>query len=422
LTWTFTIRQGVKFHSGKDLTSADVKFTIDRLRNPDVGAATVELYSNIADIAAPDASTIVMTLTKPNPDFLLDLGDYHALIVNSETTDFNTDHDGTGPFMVESYLPEDRIVFTRNPNYWMKDADGNPLPYLNGMEFIFMAEPSAQVEALRGGQVDYLLYLPTEFVSTLREDPNIQVLEAPSNTTFVLRMRSDRDPADDVKVRQALKLGTDRNAILQGAFEGLGVTGSDTPIGPGYGAFYLDAPEPMRDVEQAKQLLAEAGYADGLDITLTAQQISPVPAFATIWKEQMAEIGVNVEIQLVPSDVYYGADNLWLEADFAITDWGSRPYPQPYLDLAYICNAKWNESHWCDEELDELAEQAASEMDAATRIQLYHDIQEIFMERGPVIIPFFANNLWGASARLKGLVPTSALGTALDLRGVYFEE
>ncbi len=110
---------------------------------------------------------------------------------------------------------------------------------------------------------------------------------------------------------------------------------------------------------KAKQLLTEAGYGDGLKITLTAQQISPVPAIATILKEQWAEAGINAEIQLVPSDVYYGADNLWLEADLAITDWGSRAYPQPYLDLAYVCTAKWNESHWCDKELDDLSAKAA---------------------------------------------------------------
>ena len=167
LTWTFAIRQGVKFHSGKELTAQDVKFTFDRLRDKAVGAATVELYSNITDISAPDDATVVIKLAKPNPDFLLDLGDYHTLVVNSEVTDFKTVQDGTGPFMVDSYLPEDRMVFERNPNYWMKDAEGKQLPYLDGMEFIFMAEASAQVEALRGGQVDYLLYLPAEFVKTL---------------------------------------------------------------------------------------------------------------------------------------------------------------------------------------------------------------------------------------------------------------
>jgi peptide/nickel transport system substrate-binding protein len=422
LSWTFTIRQGVEFHDGKVLTANDVKFTFDRLRDPEVGAATVELYKNITDVQAPDDSTVVFTLEKPNPDFLLDLGDYHAVVVDSATEDFKTQFNGTGPFMIDQYLPEDRLTFKRNPNYWMKDADGNQLPYLDGMEFIFMGDPSAQVEALRGGQVDYLIYLPSEFVKTLGEDPNVEVYQKPSNTAFILRMRSDKEPASDVRVRQALKAATDRKAILDAAFEGLGVTGRDTPIGPGYAEFYLDVPEPARDVEKAKQLLAEAGYGDGLTITLTTQQLSPIPAIATIWKEQLAEAGVTVEIQSVPSDVYYGADNLWLEADFAITDWGSRPYPQPYLDLAYTCAATWNESHWCDEELDTLAAQAANEMDPATRAQLYKDIQQIFIDRGSIIVPFFANNLWGARSNVKGIVPTSALGTALDLRQVYIEQ
>lgn len=422
LTWTFTLRQGVQFHNGEPLTAQDVKATFDRLRDEQVGAATVALFSNVAEITTPDDNAVVFTLKKSNPDFLLDLGDYHATIVWSGIKDPKTEFIGTGPFMVDQYLPEDRLTFKRNPNYWMKDAEGNQLPYLDGMEFIFMAEPSAQVEALRGGQVDYLIYLPTEFVPTLREDPNIQVLEKPSNTSFILRMRSDKEPFNDVRVRQAFKAATDNASILAAAFEGMGVVGHNTPFGPGYGDFYLDAPDPVRDVAKAKELLTQAGYGDGLNVTLTAQQISPVPAIATILKEQWAEAGINAEIQLVPSDVYYGADNLWLEADLAITDWGSRAYPQPYLDLAYVCNAKWNESHWCDEELDELSAQAAVELDRAKRADLYKQIQQIFIDRGSIIVPFFANNLWGANAKLKGIQPTSYLGSALDLRTAYFEK
>jgi peptide/nickel transport system substrate-binding protein len=235
-------------------------------------------------------------------------------------------------------------------------------------------------------------------------------------------MRSDRAPAEDNNVRQAFKLATDTEAILQGAFEGLGTAGSGTPFGPVYGEFYLDEPTPARDVDGAKELLAEAGYADGLEIEIVCQDRSPVPAICTIWKEQLAEAGVTVNINLVPTDVYYGADNLWLEADFAITDWGSRPYPQPYLDLAYTCEAQWNESHWCDEELDELAAQAAMELDPAKRAEQYHQIQSIFKERGPIILVFFINNLWGASTNLQGVTPTMGLGTALDLRYVYFEK
>lgn len=420
--WTFKLREGIKFHNGKDFTARDVKFTFDRLRDPEVGAATVGMYSNIVDITTPDDYTVVFTLQNSNPDFLKDLADYHAVIVDADNPDFNTNFNGTGPFMVERYIPEDRIVFKRNPNYWMKDADGNPLPYLDGMEFLFLGDPSAQVEALRGGQVDYLFYLPPESVPILEQDPNVVVYQSPSSSSYVIRMRSDRGPASDVRVRQALKLATDRNAILQGAIGGLGVTGRDTPVSPGFKEFYLDVPELQRDVERAKQLLAEAGYPDGFTITMYAQELSPVPAIATIWKEQLADIGVTVDIQLVPSELYYGAENMWLEVDFAITDWGSRAYPQPYLDLAYVTTAQWNETHWSDPELDELAAQAAKEMNHKERVRLYHQIQEIFIERGPIIIPFFNNNLWAARSNLKGLKPTSGQGTSLDLRWVYFEK
>ena len=107
------------FHDGKQMTSADVKFTFDRLRDPDVGAATVGLYENVASIEAPDDYTVVFNLENPNPDFLKDLTNYHALIMDADGTDFQTEWNGTGPFMIESYHPEDRMVFKRNPNYWL---------------------------------------------------------------------------------------------------------------------------------------------------------------------------------------------------------------------------------------------------------------------------------------------------------------
>lgn len=416
--WTFELRKGIKFHDGKEMTSKDVKFTFDRLRDPDVGAATVEMYSNINDILTPDDYTVVFELEEQNPDFLKDLADYHALIMDADNTDFATNWNGVGPFKVASYIPEDRIVFERNPDYWMKDEDGFQLPYLDGMEFIFVAESSAQVEALRSGQVDYLIYLPTEFVPVLQKDENIVVHQEPSNYAYVIRMRSDRAPADDVRVRQAIKAATDRSAILEATLGGMGWVGSDTPISPAFGDFYLDKPEPKRDVEKAKKLLAEAGYQKGLDITIHVMDEAPVPDMATIWKEQLEEAGINLDIQIVPYDAYY---DKWLEYDFGITDWASRPYPQPYLDLAYTSKAVWNESHWSDDELDELAAQAAKEMDHDKRVQLYHKIQEVFIERGS-IIPIFKDSLWAMSKNLKGFKPTRALEVHADLRCVYFEE
>jgi peptide/nickel transport system substrate-binding protein len=422
LSWTFNLRKGVKFHNGQELTSKDVKFTFDRLRDPKVGAATVALFAGITEILTPDAGTVVFKLKQPNPDLVTNLGDYHTLIVWNGTRDFATEHIGSGAFIIDSYLPEDRMILKRNPNYWRKDAKGNQLPYLDGIQYIFLAEASAQVEALRGGQVDYLLYLPSEYVKTVAADPNLVVYQKPSNTHYVVHMRSDRQPFGDVRVRQAFRAAIDRKAILDGAFQGLGVTGRDTPFGPAYADYYLNVPELPRDLSKAKKLLAEAGYASGLKVTLTTQQSSPVPAMATILKEQLAEAGVTVDIQLVPPDVYYGADNLWLEADFSITDWGARATPQPYLELAYTSGAQWNESHWADPEVDALSKQAAGEADRAKRAEIYKKVQRIFIERGPVLVPFFSNSLWGASRKLKGIVPTGYLGTAVDLAQVYFEK
>jgi peptide/nickel transport system substrate-binding protein len=420
-TYTFHLREGVTFHEGGELTSADVKFTFDRLRDPEVGAATVALYDAIESIEAVDKYTVRFNLNKPNPDMLTYLGDYHAIVLRDGTTDFNSQN-GTGGFIVQDYIPESRMTFKKNPNYWRVDEDGNRLPYLDGMEYIFLSEPSAQVEALRGGQVDYLIHLPSEYVSLVENDPNLKVYKKASNAHWVIHMRSDQPPFDKVKVRQAFKAAVDREALLLGAFEGLGEEGIDTPIGPAYADFYLDAPKIERDVEKAKRLLREAGYGDGLTVTLTTQQSSPVPAIATILKEQLSEAGVNVEIQVVTSEVYYGAEALWLNAEFSITNWGTRPTPQPYLDLAYTCGAKWNESHWCNEEVDELAAKASVELDREKRAEYYYEIQRIMIDRGPVIIPFFSYSLWGITKDLKNVVPSGYLATSLDLNQVYFDK
>ena len=416
--WTFAVRQGVTFHNGKKLTSKDVKFSFDRLRDPNIGSPIAGTLSNITDISTPDDYTVVFTLKAPNPDFLYDLFAYQAKVVDADNENFNTNWNGTGPFIVDNYIPEDRIVLSRNPNYWLHDDKGTQLPYLGGVEYLFLADESSQLEALRSGQVQFLMFLPAEFVPELKANPDIDVYSIASNFSYVLRMRSDEGrPAADNRVRKALKLGTDREAMLIGAAGGLGVTGRDTPIGPAFGAYYLDVPEPERDVKRAKELLAEAGYPNGLDITLHTQRDSPVPAMATIWQQQMADIGVNVNIQLVPTEIYYG--DMWMNVDFGFTDWGPRPYPQPYLDLAYVTGGDWNESKYSNPKLDELAAQAGKEIDQQKRTELYHQIQKIFMEEGPIIVPFFLDNLYATRSNIGGVKPS--FGMSLDLRLFYFK-
>ena len=413
LTWTFELRKGVTFHSGKALTTDDVIFTFNRLKDKKIGAATADLYANISQIKAPDASHVQFILAKPNPDLPADLGDYHSAVVDSTVKDFKTTFNGTGPFTMDKFSPEDRATYKRNPNYWMSG-----MPYLDGMQDIYAPELNAHVESLRGGQMDVVMGLPAELAETLKKEGKFPLLEGLTNMHFAIRMRSDRGAAKDPRVRQALKLATDRSAILQTARLGYGVSGRDTPIGPVFADYYLNVPEPKRDVAKAKALLKEAGF-ENLQITLTAQNAMDVPAIAQVWQQQLAEAGVKVDINVVPVDTYY-QDSGWLQVDYGITDWGSRATPQPYLQLAYMTGAKWNETHWSDPELDTLAAQAASEMDHAKRIDLYKKIQQIFIDRGPIIVPYFEKSVVATAPKIKGLVvhPDYSRST---MRSVYIE-
>jgi peptide/nickel transport system substrate-binding protein len=383
LAYTFTLAEGVTFHDGSALTAQDVVWTFDRLRDPESGFATVDLYSNIASIEATGDREVTFTLSNPNPFFLYDLSDNHALILKSDSDD-PANFNGTGPFIVENYSPEDRIVLTANLNYFVEGQ-----PSLDHVEIIFFADESAMVDALRSSQVDLVMRMSTPLFESLQGMDGIETTVIPTNGFDLVRLRADREPGNDPRVIQAMKLATDREAILELVQQGYGAVGNDSPIGPLYESYHdPDVAPPARDVEAARALLAEAGYEDGLDLTLHVPNTGGRPDLAAVLKEQWAEAGINIEISVEPEEVYYGEDG-WLEVDLGITGWGSRPYPQFYLDTMLVTGAVWNESHFSDEEFDRLAGIASSALEESARIDAYSAIQELLAERGPVIIPYY---------------------------------
>lgn len=403
--WTFTLRPEVKFSNRSPFTADDVVYTFDRLRDPEVGSPGVGLYANVFQVKAVDAATVEFTLTEPNPEFPSDVADFHAAILSKDVADPTTQWVGTGPFTIASYSAEDRAVLSRNPEFWKQDEAGRRLPYLDEIQFIFSPDLAGQIEALRGDQVQFVAGLTSELVDSVRGDADLRVIAGPASAFhYVIHMRSDEGrPTADARVRQALRLGTDHQGLIDQVRPGLAVVGNGTPVGPAYGDYYLER-APAYNPEGAKGLLADAGYADGLTITLYAQQALEVPAIATVWQEQMRAIGVTVEIQTLPPDVYYGeGDSSWLVVDFGITEWGARATPNVYFNSAYISTAPWNESHWSDAEFDALVAQINSELDRGTRAELYKRAQEIMIERGPVIVPFFSTAAAGVSAALQGV-------------------
>ncbi len=404
LTWTFKLRPDQKFSDQRPITAKDVVFTFNRLRDPKVGTPVAGLYATIKEVKAADDLTVVFTLSEPNPEFPVDTGEYHAVIIPEGSKDPGQEQVASGAYMVKEYHPEDRIVLVRNPYFNRLDQDGQKLPYLDEIQFIFSPDMVGQTESLKGRELDFVGGLSQELLAGLADHSNTKILTLAENFHWVIHMRSDgKRPGADPRVRQALKLGTDHEELIKAVRPGLAVPGNGTPIGPSYGDYYLNKP-PVFDQAKAKALLAEAGYSKGLKLELVAMSVDDVTKIATVWAQQMARIGVTVNIRQLPQDVYYAeGDNSWLTCDFGITDWGTRGTPVVYFKLAYTSDASWNSSHWTDPELDALVRQVDTEMDRAKRVELYHKIQEIFIERGPAVITYMQAAGAGLSKRLEGV-------------------
>jgi peptide/nickel transport system substrate-binding protein len=384
LAYTFTLQEGVTFHDGTPFSARDVVWTFERLRDPGAGYPTADLYANIESISADADLQVSFKLKKTNPFFLFDLSDNHALVVKDGTSDVSG-FNGTGPYKVTDYKVEDRITMTANPYYWQEGY-----PKIETLEVVFFNDDAAMVDALRGGQVDLVMRIPSSLFQDLRSAPGIVTITVPTNKFDVVRLRADRPPGDNPKVIQALRLATDKQVIMDLVLQGYGRIGRDNPIGPMYTQYYIQGPaaSPV-DVERAKEMLVEAGYPDGLKMDLHTPDTENRPDLAVALKEMWAKAGVEVNVIVEPESIYY-AENGWLEVDLGITGWGSRPYPQFYLEVMLTCDAQWNEAHWCDPVFDALVRTAGTTLDDQERQRAYEEIQTYLDERGPLIIPYFA--------------------------------
>jgi len=414
LTYVFRLADGIHFHDGTPLVPGDVVWTFDRLRDPANGFATSSLYANIETVTASGASDVTFQLTTPNPFFLYDLSDNHALIVKRGTTDFST-FNGTGPFVVESYQAEDRITMVANDNYFV---DG--MPRLERLEFIFFSDQVAAVDALRGGQVDMAWRMPVALYLGLQDEAGIVTTDVMTNGFDLVRLRADQPPGDDPRVRQALKMATDREAIFQFVQLGVGSIGNDTPFGPLYaesGFYNSSLASPTYDPAAAIALLEDAGYPDGFEIDLYAPDTGGRPDLAVALREMWKGIGVEVNVIIEPESIYYG-ENHWIEENLGITGWSSRPYPQFYLMMMLTCDAPWNEPHFCDEQFDTWVTTAGSTLVEQERIDTYTLIQRFLIDQGPVIIPYFWPQVAAYSSRFGGFDLKGFAGRT-DFRTVF---
>ncbi len=407
LTWTFHLRQGVTFHDGDPLKASDVVFSINRIKDPAVASPRADDFAVVSDIQAPDDSTVVMTLSEPFSPLLSKLAASLNVIVSEDVVKANGDLQnvvvGTGPFRFVEYVPQTRLVLERNPDYWGADADGNQLPYLDGIVFQFYPDPTARTTAIQTGNADFIEYVPAADVELLRADPNVEVVGGLSANFRSIYFNVERPPFDDVNVRRAIAYAIDEQAIVDLALFGTGgvpATGTTIPASNYYGI--TDSPYVGRDLEAARAALAASAYPDGFEFDLyVTSTYDFLRTPAEVIQANLADIGITANIVAEDWSIYLPKA---LDGDFAATILGEsgQSDPDDFLFNVFYTDNGGNLGNFSDAELDALLEQGRRVADQEERREIYRQAQERILDLVPHVFLFHSSQFEALRSDVEG--------------------
>ncbi|MCD6057235.1 MAG: peptide transporter substrate-binding protein [Thermomicrobiales bacterium] len=410
--WTIALREGVTFHNGQSMTADDVVASFQRLVDPDSGSSAQATFDFLTPdgVRKVDEFTVEFALARPVVDFPAYLNSYQAVILPADWPgSFAENPIGTGAFQLVEFVPQQRVIYERYPDYWLPGV-----PYLDRVEAITLSSENA-VTAMLGGSIE--MNGNPAALPLFEGNPDIKALTISTSGHDGIFMRVDQEPFSDKRVRQAMALCMNRPDLIASVWQGLGELGNDNVFAP---VFPLSSPpeeQRVQDYDRAKALLAEAGYAEGFSATLTtSSDTTPLPAMAAVVQEMLRPAGIEIEINAVPAATYFNTD--WLETPLNITNWGGRATPSQYLSSAYTTGSVWNASHWSHAEFDDLVAQLDAELDFDKRKAIAREIATIMTEEVPAIIPFFINGVTFVRANVEGYVP-DRIGFR-DLRFTFF--
>ncbi|WP_417259952.1 ABC transporter substrate-binding protein [Celeribacter sp.] len=309
LTYTFTLKDGVTFHSGDPLTAADVKTSIERVTAEDSASSRKRTLANIESIETPDDKTVVITLSTPSISLPYNLS--YVWIVNDEAGDITASEDGTGPYTLQEWRRGSALAMVPFEDYW------DEAPSNGGVMFQYFTDATAQNNALLTGAVDIITSVQSpDALSLFTDNPDFTVSEGASTTKELLAYNDRIEPFNKVEVRAALARAVDNEKLLKAIWGDYG-----TLIGsfvPPTDPWYVDLTDVNAyDPESAKEMLANAGYPDGFSFTLDTPDYDPHPVVAQFVQNELAKIGVDVKINIITANEWY--TKIYKSQDFDAT-------------------------------------------------------------------------------------------------------
>jgi peptide/nickel transport system substrate-binding protein len=415
-TWELKLRQGVTFHNGEPFNAAAVKFTFDRVLDPAAKSPTISYIRTIAGVDVVDATTVRIRTTAVDPLLPTRLSRYPAYIVppgyvqSVGVAEFAKKPVGTGAYRLTEFVPDDHVTLVANPTYWRGK------PAIDKIVWRAIPEATARISSLLSGEVQFIESIPAELVDTVKASGAADVVQVKNGgLTIYLGLKTAEKPLNDARVRQALSLAINRQALVTQILKGhASLTG--TQVSP-FDAGYKNVATPAYDPAAAKKLLAEAGYPDGFSIKFQAPRryISSAEVAQAI-VQQFAAIGVKAELEVPEWSVYSQQVPAGKQAPIYMLGWGSTQTLDADAALFAILRTGEPYSTVADPKLDELLDKSRKTIDPAARAAIFSEIQDYASKTTPLVTLYREDALY---AKAKSVVFTGradARISAFDIR------
>lgn len=397
-TYVFHLRQGVKFHDGVELTARDVKFSFDRILDPEFSNRVRTYATAIESVEILDDYTVQLNLNAPYAPMLNRMASFYVVpqhyVEEVGDEEFNRRPMGSGPYRFVEWARDDHITLVANEEYWAG------APAVKRVEFRSIPEGSTRIAALLSGEVHFADAISSDDLPVIERANCCDVAVVDSNTVYYWTINSSNAPFDDVRVRQALTHAINWDDIL-GLFGGYAsrVTFPSVPTVFGHAeiAQHLEGRLFDYDPERARELLAEAGYADGFDVNIMvpAGRYPNGEDVAQATASQLEELGLNVSIEVLEWGVFYGElYTAGLQRDLALGS-TANPLFDPDHIMATNFDPKRSSFYYNHEDLTALIDQGVLETDPAARIEIYKQAMEHLVEQAPFIWGYQVQRLYG---------------------------